>query len=98
MVLEDIDLLEKLVLVGAQVRTRGVVFIRIAVLRLDIVVLHDLLDLSGRVLEISLSAQTLGDYGDVVVVPSRIELVLDGSDVHFFLIYHYHHLYNIKMD
>lgn len=67
-------------------------------MRLDVVVLHDLLDLSGRVVEVSLRAQTLGDDGDVVVVPGRIELVLDGSDVHFLLIYHYHHLFNIKIE
>lgn len=96
LVLEDIDLLEKLVLVGAQVRPRGIIFIRIAVLRLDVVVLNDLLDLSGRVLEISLRAQTLRDDGDVVVVPGCIELVLDGPNVHFLLINHDHHLFNIK--
>ena len=55
--------------------------------------MHDLLDLRGGVLEVGLGAESLGDYGDVVVVSSGVELILYSSDIDFFLIDHNHHLY-----
>lgn len=73
-----------------------IILIRRAVLGLDVVVLNYLLDFGGRVLEVGLGAQSLGYDGDVVVKSGCVELILYSPDIYLFLIYHDHHLYNIK--
>lgn len=59
---------------------------------LDIIVGNDLLDFKAGILKVGLSAQALGNDGDVIVVFGRIVLVLDGANVHLLLVNHDHHL------
>ena len=60
---------------------------------LDVIVLYDLLNLGGGVLEVGLGAQTLGDDGDMVIVPSGVKLILYSTNIDLLLIDHDHHLY-----
>lgn len=66
-------------------------------MRLNIVVLNDLLDLAARVLEVGLCAQALGNDSDVVIVSCGIKFILYSSNIYLFLIDHNHHLFNIEI-
>lgn len=59
---------------------------------LDVIVGDDLLDLEAGVLEVSLSAQALGNDGDVIVVFGCVIFVLNGANVDLLLVDHDHHL------
>ena len=58
----------------------------------DVILLEQLLNLLARVTEVGFGAEPLANDGDGVVVPGRLILVLNGSDVDFLLVNHDHHL------
>ena len=70
---------------------RVVVAVEVALVA-EVVVTHDLLELGSSVREVRLGVEALGQNCNVVVVLGCLHLAVNGTDVHFLLVDHDHHL------
>ena len=58
----------------------------------EIVIINNLFELLGSVCEIGFGVKTLGKDSYVIIVLGGLDFSMDGSDVYFLLVDHYHHL------